>query len=121
MVMTADANLLIALKDASIKAGVSPGAFISLGEAFCEWRKHAVPDQLRPPYPRIDAVEIDWDVLSKWPSWVTDYLCPGQRSTMPQWERMQWPDGSVTVRLVDRQGLVLGARHFQTNAALSST
>jgi hypothetical protein len=51
---------------------------------------------------RIEGAEISSDALSVWPEWVSELVPPGSK-----WERIYWPDDSITIRLVNHRGLVL--------------
>ncbi len=88
---------------------MSPSAFISNGKAICDWQRWAIVPNFGPFPTQIDEVEIEEDVIESWPNWVAELVPVGSK-----WERLHWPDGSFTVRLVDGRLLVSAAIHFET-------
>ena len=105
--LTNDTDILAALKRACAEFNYSPSAFISFARNAAEWQRTAVIPNFG-PYPRhIDEGEITQEILAGWPEWVEDLVPAGSK-----WERLHWPDGSTTVRLVDPRALVLAAKHL---------
>ena len=105
--ITDDFELLKALKAAAQKANCSPYSLIHLGVGLAEWQRHAVT-QAYGPYPHlVDQAEITLESLDAWPEWVATLAPAGSK-----WERLHWPDGSLTIRLVTPRALVLGAVHL---------
>lgn len=102
-----DHELLQALKNTAAEHGYSPDAFLAMASAAVKWNATAVIPNFGPYPTAIDEVEIDSDTLALWPAWVADLVPPGSK-----WERLHWPDGSITIRLVNHRSLVLAAHHF---------
>ncbi len=104
MDLTTDSEILAALKQACSEFNYSPGAFISFARAAAEWSKMAAIPNFGPYPRRIDEAEITQEILGAWPDWVQDMVPAGSK-----WERLHWPDGSISIRLLNQQSLVLGA------------
>lgn len=98
------------LRRIGAKFGYAPEAVLTLAEAAVRFQRDAhVPNF--PPFPQeIDECEISEDVAERWPDWVAVLLPPGSK-----WERLHWPDGSQTIRLVDPRGAVLAATKIHTD------
>jgi hypothetical protein len=60
---------------------------------------------------RIDEVEITQEILDAWPEWVQEMVPAGSK-----WERFHWPDGLVSIRLVNHRGLLLAAMQSDRGA-----
>ena len=104
---TSDQKLLRRLKSSAKKLGYRPGALLLAGEQAAQFQKIAFIPILG-PHPRItDEVAIDEEALMRWPSWVSKIVPPGSK-----WQRLHWPDGSISVRLIDANGEVLAARRI---------
>lgn len=109
-----DQQLLDLLKETAGKHGYTPDAFLSLASSAAEWNSRAVIPNVGPYPTSIDEANIDRDALAAWPDWVSSWVTPGSK-----WERLHWPDGSVTIRLVNHRALVLGAAHLPREGATS--
>jgi len=105
-----DNEILAAVKKVCEEVNYSPSALIAQARATVEWSKTAVISPFG-PYPQgepgIDDAEITQEILDGWPDWVQDLVPAGSK-----WERLHWPDGSKTVRLVTPRARVLAAQHF---------
>jgi hypothetical protein len=103
-----DQELLNQLRTAATDCRYSPEAFLAMAIDAAKWQaKAAIPNC--GPYPtEIDEAEIDSEILAVWPEWVSRLVPAGSK-----WERLHWPDGSVTIRLVNHRGLVLAANQFE--------
>jgi len=107
MNLTTDQEILEAVKTAAAKFHISASALIHFGCALAEWQKHALI-AAHGPYPRvIDVAEITTEAFDSWPQWVGELAPIGTN-----WERIHWPDGSFTIRLVTRREFVLAATHL---------
>jgi hypothetical protein len=116
MIWTTDSEILAAVKTMSAQFGMSPSAFIMLGRDIARRNKYAIIP-LCGPYPRtIDKAEITQDTLYSWPEWVGALAPAGSK-----WERLHWPDGSFTVRLVNRDAAVLAAVHLPAQTTEGET
>ena len=102
-----DNEILAAVKAACSEFNYSPAAFISAARGALEWSRTAVIPNFGPRPRLIDEAEISQEILAAWPEWVQDMVPAGS-----QWERLHWPDGSITIRLVNPRALVLAAKHF---------
>lgn len=111
MHLTTDQEILEAVKTAAAKFHMSALALVNLGCALAEWQKHALI-AAEAPYPRvIDEAEITTEAFESWPQWVVELAPIGSK-----WERLHWPDGSVTIRLVTPRAFVLAAKHLPARA-----
>jgi len=99
-----DRELLERLKESARKYGYTPGALLLAAEGAAELQKIAVVPVFGPYPQRIDEAAIGEEGLANWPDWVAALVPPGSK-----WERLHWPDGSATVRLVEPRGNVLAA------------
>jgi hypothetical protein len=106
-----DGEILAAVKTASVEFSISPGRFIEMGRYMARWQEYAVMPNF-PPFPHtIDEAEITLEVFNSWPEWVGELAPPGSK-----WERLHWPDGSITVRLVNSRALVRAAVYLPAQA-----
>lgn len=99
-----DAELLARLKQSATRHGYTPGALILAGETMAEFQKIALVP-IFGPHPVIDEVTIDNKALAGWPDWVSELVPSGST-----WERLRWPDDSVTIRLLGPGGQILAAK-----------
>lgn len=104
---TSDEQLLAKLKQSAMKYRYTPGALLLAGETMAEFQQVALISILGPHPTVTDEVTVDQDSLAKWPDWVAELVPPGSK-----WERLHWPDGSATIRLLDPCGQVLAARRM---------
>jgi len=102
-----DNEILAAVKEVCDEFHYSPSALITVARATVEWYKTAVIPNFGPFPTLIDEAEISQEILADWPEWVEDMVPAGSK-----WERLHWPDGSITIRLVNPRALVLAAKHF---------
>ena len=85
----------------------TPKALITLGAEVARWKSKVIL-QAEPPWPvEIETADITDDQLNQWPEWVGELVSPGSR-----WERMEWEDGSYSIRLVTKRAQVLAGKHF---------
>lgn len=102
-----DQALLALIKTTAAEYGYSPHALLTMAASAAKWSSTAVIPNFGPSPQSIGEAEISPDILAVWPEWVAELVPPGSK-----WERLQWPDGSITIRLVNHQALVLAARNF---------
>ena len=100
-------DLLNLLNAAAVDSGYSAEALVAMAIAVAKWKKTAVVPNLGPYPQEIDEWEFTSESLASWPEWVARLVPPGSK-----WERLHWPDDSVTIRLVNQHSLVLAAKHF---------
>lgn len=107
-----DSDLLAALKQMAADNNCSPAAFLHLAESAAEYQRRAfIPNS--GPFPLvIDEAAITAHDLAAWPAWVSKLVPPGS-----QWEKLHWPDATVTLRLVDPRGGVLAAKFLPASTA----
>lgn len=84
--------------------GYSPEALLTMAEAWADWTRWAVPQNFGPFPDTIIEEPIGPDHLQAWPEWSTKFISIGCKL-----ERLEWPDGRVTTRLLSPRGLVLAA------------
>ena len=102
-----DDILLKEIKAVAAEVEYSPEALIGLGRDAAIWLRHALRPDF-PPFPRtIDEALVELNSCDPASDWIAKLVPPGSK-----WERLQWPDGSVTIRLVDPRAKVLAAEHF---------
>jgi hypothetical protein len=105
MVKMSDPELLSKLKRIGAKYNYAPEAVLSLAEAAVRFQVDALIPNL-PPFPKqVDECDISELVMEQWPEWVGELLPRGSKC-----ERIHWPDGSQTIRLIDDRGAVLAAK-----------
>jgi hypothetical protein len=107
-----DTELLESLKAIAAKHGYAPEALLSLASDAASFNARAVIPNFGPFPERSDEAVIDAETLAVWPSWVAELVPPGSK-----WERLYWPDGSLTIRLINHRALVLAARHLTKDEA----
>jgi hypothetical protein len=111
-----DRQLLARLKKSAAKYGFTPEALVLAGETEAEFQRFALVP-ISGPFPHtVDKAAIDKESLSDWPAWVAELVPPGSK-----WERLHWPDGSITVRLINPGAQVLAATHLQSTKHSSRT
>ena len=110
--LTNDKDILAAMKQICSDFNYSPAAFLSFARAALQWSKTAIIPTGGPNPKLIDEAEITQEILVNWPEWVKDMVPAGSK-----WERLHWPDGSITIRLVNPRALVLAAQHFHSGQA----
>jgi|GEM_PF-6538269 len=100
-----DQHLLARLKASAEKHGFTPEALLLAGESAAEFQRIALIPILGPFPSATDEVTISEEVLANWPAWVSELVPPGSK-----FERLHWPDGTTTIRLVNHHSLVLAAK-----------
>lgn len=98
-------HLLARLKASAEKYGFTPEALLLAGESAAEFQRLALVPILGPFPSATDEVTIGDEVLANWPAWVAELVPSGSK-----FERLHWPDGSKTIRLVNHRLLVLAAK-----------
>ncbi|HUT60181.1 MAG TPA: hypothetical protein VNA25_20230 [Phycisphaerae bacterium] len=104
---TSDNEILAAMKEACNEFNCSPASLLLAAQDALRWQRTAVIPNAGPHPTLIDEAEISQEILADWPEWVEDMVPAGSK-----WERLHWPDGSITIRLVNPRALVLAAKHF---------
>lgn len=107
MNLSSDEEILAAVKAEAAKFNLSVSYFIGLGSAIAKWQTYALIPNFGPAPHTIDESEITQETLDEWPEWVADLAPAGSK-----WERLHWPDGSITIRLVTNKALVLAAKRL---------
>ena len=103
MDITTDSEIIDAVRKAAAQCNMSPSALISLGQAQANWKKDVWINAMDRPYPNSgDEAEIAQEIIDSWPEWVQTLIPVGTK-----FERLNWPDGSFAVRLINSRGLVL--------------
>ena len=99
-----DLSLIRQLRQAADSVNHSPAALIQLGVSAAKWHSYSVL-QASPPWPELveDAVVTEAQ-LEQWCHWVKQLVPVGSK-----WERLYWPDGSHTIRLITPNGRVIAA------------
>jgi hypothetical protein len=105
-----DEKLLARLKESAARYRYAPEALIKVGEDAAEFERNALIPVFGPFPQTIEEVPIDVETLGTWPDWVAEIVPLGSK-----WERLHWPDGSVTIRLVNPGGQVLAAKSNPAN------
>jgi cation transport regulator ChaC len=101
-----DTRLLTELKATAAKLNYSPEALIVLGAAAVQHQQTSIMPNF-PPFPQIsDEAVIDTEILAVWPDWVEKLIPAGSK-----WQRLEWPNGGVTIRLIDTQRAVVAAAY----------
>jgi len=108
MPTTSDKEILAATKAACKEFNCSPASLILAARDALQWSRTAVIPNFGPHPTLIDEAEISQEIMADWPDWVQDLVPAGSK-----WERLHWPDGSITIRLVTPRALVLAAKHFR--------
>jgi hypothetical protein len=109
-----DQKLLVRLKEAAARYGFTPEALLLAGETAAEFQSFALVPIFGPFPAAVDEAPIDQEALTNWPGWVADLVPAGSK-----WERLHWPDGSVTVRLVNPRARVLAATRVHSGKQAS--
>ena len=105
---TTDSELALALRKKAAELGYTPLALLSLAEAAADVNRWSVMPNF-PPFPQVtDEFVILDEQLCQWPEWSAALIPPGSRM-----ERLNWPDGTNTLRLVSPRGLVLATKIVQ--------
>lgn len=104
-----DQHLLTRLKASAEKYGFTPEALLLAGESAAEFQRLALVPIFGPFPSATDEVTIEEEALTNWPAWVAELVPSGSK-----FERLHWPDGSTTLRLVNPRGLILAATRPQT-------
>ena len=99
-------KLLERLKKSAAKFGFTREAFILAGESAAEFQRHTLVPILGPFPTAVDEAEVYADSGQGWPDWVAELVPEGSK-----WERLYWPDGSITIRLMNPQAVVLAAKY----------
>ncbi len=116
MKVATDSEILAAVKTAAAEFKTSPTQIIELGRYTARWQEYAVMPNF-PPYPHtIDEAEITPEVFNLWPEWVGELAPVGSK-----WERLHWPNGSLTVRLINPRALVRAAVYLPAQATEAKT
>lgn len=107
-----DQELLRELKVVSKEANCTPLALIKLAQEAAKWQRQAGIFNFGPFPIQIEEAEFWPEMVPEWPDWVGEFVPVGSK-----WEQLRWPDGSITIRLVNPRGLVLAARHIEPEKA----
>ena len=102
-----DEEILATIKSLTAEYKVSVSVFFAFAKAMLEWQGWSVMPLFEPWPNLIEEITIDTEIFDSWPSWVRWLVPEGSK-----WECLHWPDGSATVRLVDRRARVLAAEHL---------
>jgi len=101
-----DSEILARVKEACKEFRCSPAYLLSTARTALEWNKTSVIPNGGPFPTLIDEAEITQEMLDAWPEWVAEVVPAGSA-----WERLHWPDGAITIRLVTPRALVLAAKN----------
>ena len=108
-----DSELATALREKAAELGYSPLALLGMAEAAAAVNRWSVMPNF-PPFPVVTQRSVlSEDQLDHWPEWSFCLIPPGSRM-----EQLDWPDGTITVRLVNPKGLVLAANVTLPNDVL---
>ena len=109
-----DRQLLARLKKSATKYGFTPEALLLAGETQAEFQRFALVPILGPIPLSVDQATIAEESLGNWPAWVAELVPLGSR-----WERLHWPDGSTTIRLINPGVSVSAAKYCPAKGNLA--
>jgi hypothetical protein len=112
MIKMSEQELLSEPKRIGAKYNYAPEAVLVLAEAAVRFQVDALIPNLGPFPKEVDECDISESVMEDWPEWVGELLPRGSK-----WERLHWPDGSQTIRLIDDRGAVLAAKRTRPESA----
>lgn len=99
-----DSELGMFFRKKAAELGQSPLTLLKMAEAAALWHKWSVMPNF-PPFPKeVESLVLSEVHLADWPEWSASLITPGCRI-----ERLTWPNGTVSVRLLSPRGLVLAA------------